>query len=165
MEPKTEKPISPQMHELANNFVEQMHINRDETRIQMREIFKNKYIEEATTTAMNRQGLRNKIIILPTENNKLEFKYMALMLADDHFLFIGWTDEYKSAEFNKILKMKITDYESHKADSEIKTDEELAHYKEFQENLQKLIPPPPAEVKPPEEYRKIPGVVYSGRRE
>ena len=84
---------------------------------------------------------------------------MAIMLADSHSLFEGWLDEYKIRDFNKILTMKILDFENRKTDSEIKNKKAAAPYRKFQENLQKLISPSPVE-----DEKKQPGVVDLGRK-
>jgi hypothetical protein len=141
MEPKTETAIESIMQGLANKFLESTNIDKNTTRIELGNILKERFDLDGVATTMNRQGRRNKVLNVISEN-KLEFKYMAIMLADSHSLFEGWLNEFKIRDFNRILKMKILDFESGKTDSEIKTKEAVAPYREFQENLRKLFTPP-----------------------
>jgi hypothetical protein len=158
MEPKKETAAGFYLKEMANKFLEGAHIDRDATRIELGNILKERFDLDGMATSMNRQGRKNKVLSAISENT-LEFKYMAIMLADSHSLFEGWLDEYKIRDFNKILTMKILDFENRKTDSEIKNKKAAAPYRKFQENLQKLISPSPVE-----DEKKQPGVVDLGRK-
>jgi hypothetical protein len=158
MEPKTETTVSSVMQGLANKFLKSTNIDKNATRIELGNILKERFNLDGIATTMNRQGRRNKVLNDVSEN-KLEFKYMAIMLADSHSLFEGWLNEFKIRDFIKILTIKIVDFESGKTDSEIKTKEAVAPYREFQESIQKLIPPLPVEDK-----KKQPGVIDLGKK-
>jgi len=165
MEPKKETAIGFQLKELGNKFLEGIHADKDAVRKELNNILKEKFNpDNIATTINNRQGRRNKILN-DVRENRLGFKYIAIMLVDNHPLFEGWLDEFKIREFSKILKLKIDDFESGKTDLEIMPKETAVPYREFKENLQKLIPPQPLkEDKSPNPPKKMPGIFDLGKK-
>jgi len=162
MEPKKETATGFQLKELGNKFLEGIHVDKDATREELDNILNKKFnVINIPITINNRSGHRIRILD-DVEENKLGFKHLAIMLVDNHPLFEGWRDEFKIREFDRIITMKIQDFENGKTESEIKTEEEAIPYRKFQESIQKLIPPPPAKDELPKEYKKQPGAFDVG---